>query len=178
MSDEITTPDELTILKKRATSAGLSYSPNIGVDSLRKKLNDHLNDDPAEDEVEPVITPSETKGQRRARLRKEASKLIRVRISCMNPNKAEHEGEIFTVSNSAVGTFKKFVPFGTEFHVPQMILTMIGERKYQQFYTVKENGESIRKGRLVKEFAIEVLKPLTAKEIQDIAHQQAISNNQ
>jgi len=125
----------------------------------------------------PVV---ESKAAKLARLRKEASRLIRIRISCMNPNKKEWEGEVFTVSNSAVGTHKKFVPFNNEdgWHVPNIIYKHLLERECQIFQTVKgPRGNKIRKGKLIKEFAIEVLTPLTPVEIQELATQQAMGNN-
>ena len=35
--------DELETLKARATQIGISYSPNIGLEALRKKVSDKLN---------------------------------------------------------------------------------------------------------------------------------------
>lgn len=165
------TKDELATLKERADLMGLSYHPSIGVDKLRDKVNEAVN--PVVEVVEPVV---ETKGQIRKRLQKEASKLVRIRISCLNPNKREWEGEIFTVSNAAVGTFRKYVHFDTEWHVPNIIFEQLKERKFQQFYTAKgPRGEKTRRGKLVNEFAIEVLPPLTDDELKELAQQQALA---
>jgi len=180
-------PSELDTLKARAKQLGVQYHPNIGVDKLRIKVNAKLNP-PTKNTVAPVaaipnkiIMPVvESKAAKLARLRKEASRLIRIRISCMNPNKKEWEGEVFTVSNSAVGTHKKFVPFNNEdgWHVPNIIYKHLLERECQIFQTVKgPRGNKIRKGKLIKEFAIEVLTPLTPVEIQELATQQAMGNN-
>ncbi len=114
----------------------------------------------------------------RNRLRKEASALVRVRVTCMNPNKKEWKGEIFTASNSIVGTFRKYVQFNTEdgWHVPQIILNMIKARQFQTFYTIKnERGVAVRKGKLVPEFAVEVLPPLTEEELLELSRRQALA---
>lgn len=125
--------------------------------------------------------PVETQAQLIARIKSEAEKLIRVRITCMNPAKKEYQGEIFTVSNRAVGTLKKFVPFNADegWHVPKMILDVIRARECQVFVTTKtKNGVSVRKGRLIKEFAIEVLDQLTKDELADLARVQAMAAGQ
>ena len=174
--------DELLLLKNRAQAMGINFHPNIGVDKLKAKIEETLNSDSSQAAPTQVVTAAkealpETKNQRRNRLRKKASKLVRVRITCMNPVKSDWEGEIFTVSNSVVGTFKKFVPFDTDdgWHVPQMILNMIQERKCQVFTTVKDNrGRKVKKGKTIKEFGVEILPSLTKTELTNLARSQAM----
>ena len=46
------------------------------------------------------------------------------------------------------------------------------------FVTVKDSrGNSIRKGKLIKEFAIDVLPPLTADELKEMARRQALGRS-
>lgn len=174
--------DELNLLKERADRMGIPYSPKIGAEKLAQKINDALAEDlPETVEEAPVVkAKEETALQRRRRLRKEANKLVRVRITCMNPNKREWKGEFFMFSNSIVGSINKFVPFNAEdgWHVPQSVLGVIRDRECQIFTTVKTSrGVSVRKGRLIKEFAIEELPPLTQKELDELARVQAMSKN-
>lgn len=94
----------------------------------------------------------------------------------MNPAKNEWEGEIFTAGNSVVGSYSKFVPFNTDegWHVPRIILNQIQQRQCQIFQTVKDSrGNSTRKGKLIKEFAVEILDPLTPEELAELARRQA-----
>ena len=172
--------DELTLLKERATLIGLQYHPSIGLDKLREKVTAALKE-PAE--VEAVVQVAqevqESEAQVHARYRKEASALIRVRLTCMNPAKQSWEGEIFTVSNSVIGTMKKFIPFHAEegWHIPQALLNVIQERHYQAPYTERNSkGQEIRKYKMAKEFSIEILPNLTGVELKDLANQQAIAN--
>jgi hypothetical protein len=175
-----TTPvqDELAALKQRADVLGLTYHPSIGVEKLREKVNAALA--PTVEEAKPAVATEESEGMRNSRLKREASKLVRIRVTCMNPAKKEWEGEIFSVGNSVVGSFTKFVPFNTEdgWHVPQMILQMIQDRQCQVFYTVSDQrGNKTRKGKLIKEFSVEILPPLTPEELHDLAQRQAMSNS-
>lgn len=130
----------------------------------------------------PAAPVVETDGMKRVRQKREALKLIRVRITCMNPAKKEWEGEIFTVGNATIGTVKKFIPFNAEegWHIPSIMLEMLRERKCQIFVTKKTAGPkagavSVREGKLIREFAIEVLPPLTDAEMADLAQRQAMS---
>lgn len=168
--------DELTLLKERASKLGITYSPNIGLSTLRKKVNDFLSDDNEESKVEAKEV-QETEGQRRARKRKEASRLVRVRVTNHNPHKRESEGEMFTASNSIIGTFRRYVHFGEPWHVEQILLNVLREREYQQFSTKVENGKKVRRSKLVKEFGIEVLDPLTPEELSELGRAQALRDS-
>lgn len=206
MSEETQVKSELEQLKERATQLGLKFGPNIGVDLLRARVNAVINGDAELDEVndedeefveEDTVAETapnkpkldkkraerfgETEEEKRVRLRKDAFKLIRVRIQCMNPLKKAMQGEVFTVSNSVVGTYRKFVPYNVEsdegWLVPQIMLNMIKERKFNQIRYEKKNGLQIPKAHLVKEFAIEILPQLTKEELKELAQRQALSRS-
>jgi len=160
---------EIDALKNRADTLGITYHPNIGVDKLRDKVAAAL---------EPKAAPTkaavkETEGEKKYRIKRVATELIRVRVTCMNPNKREWTGEIFSVGNKYTGTIKKMVPFGVEWHVPRIILNMIQDRKCQIFVTQRD-GKGL-KGKLIKEFSVEVLPNLTSKEMKDLAQRQAMA---
>jgi hypothetical protein len=177
-TDEILTQDELTTLKARADMLGVSYHPSIGVEKLREKVNAAVTGVAPEAALVATKPEAETENQRRTRLKRDALELVRIRVMCMNPAKAEWEGEIFTVGNSAIGSVTKFVPFNADdgWHVPRILYTQLVERQCQVFTTVTDTrGNKVRKGKLIKEFAIEVLPPLTPEELRDLAQRQAIA---
>lgn len=122
--------------------------------------------------------PNETPTQRKMRLKKHASELIRINVTCMNPNKKEWEGEIIGAGNNTVGSLTKFIPFGKDWHVPRIIYNVIRDRMCQVFVTNTDSkGNKVRQGKLIKEFAIDVLDPLTSEELHDLAERQAISRS-
>lgn len=177
MSEELdlqNTTDELSALKARADLLGISYHPSIGLEKLRDKVNAALaSGEQSEGSVKDDAAE-------RIELQNKAAELVRIRVTCMNPAKKEWEGEIFTTGNSVVGTFKKFVPFNADegWHVPRIILEMIQQRQCQIFTTVKsKNGVAVRQGKLIKEFAVEILPPLTEEELKDLAQRQAMAGN-
>jgi hypothetical protein len=98
----------------------------------------------------------------------------------MNPAKKEWDGEIIAVGNSAVGTIKKYIPFNADegWHVPKIIYDALVDRQCQVFTTVKDSrGNNLRKGKLIKEFSIEILPPLTKEELEELARRQALSRS-
>lgn len=179
--ETLATVDELTTLKARADLLGLKYHPSISVEKLREKVAAAVAaDTPPEPEPVVVEPAAESAAERRGRKRKEANELVRVRVTCMNPAKAEWEGEIFTAGNSTVGSFSKFIPFNADegWHVPRIILNQIQQRQCQIFVSVRDaRGNTTRKGKLIKEFAVEVMPQLTPKELADLAQRQAMAKS-
>lgn len=173
--------DELQTLKDRADRLGVKYHPSIKLETLREKLAAAMAGEPAAEK--PAVeqeAPVETEGQMRKRLQLQASRLVRIRLTCMNPAKREWDGEIITVGNSVVGTFRKFVPFNADegWHVPEIMLRMLEARECQVFTTVKTaHGVSVRRGKLIKEFAIEILPPLNQEELDELARRQALAGS-
>jgi hypothetical protein len=187
---DLIVPDELTSLKSRADLLGVKYHPSIGVDALRDKVNAAVTaEGPVKEAAttEPIAAAgavetasvAETDGQLRARKKREANELIRMRVTCMNPSKAEWDGEIFTAGNSVVGSFKKYIPFNADegWHVPRIIYNQIKERECQIWVSSQDaRGNTVRKGKLIKEFAIEIMDALTHEELTELARRQAASN--
>lgn len=178
--DNLNQQDEMTLLKEQAKKLGISHSPNIGLDTLRSKIEAHLNGEP---EVETAVAANETAEERTRRIRNELQaeglKLVRVRVTNMDPSKSELRGEILTVQNKYIGTVRKFVPYGEAsevgYHIPKVLYDMLKEKKFNQIKTRKgrDPREVIVEQRMVNEFAIEVLPPLTQEELANLAAAQA-----
>ena len=178
-TSEVVASDELTTLKARATLLGLTFHPSISLAKLREKINAAVSEGDAE-EAGTSLPKLESLSDKRARKREEASELVRIRIACMNPAKKEWDGEIFAAGNSLVGTFTKYVPFNNEegYHVPHIIYQQLLERQCQVFVSTRDNnGNSSRKGKLIKEFAIEILPKLTPSELTALAQRQAMAKS-
>ena len=179
---EVVVQDELEALKARANLLGVKFHPSISLEKLREKVNAAVTSegDAASEEVGKASEEpkQETIGEKRKRLKAEALKLVRIRLTCLNPAKKEWDGEIITVGNSLIGSVKKFVPFNADdgWHVPHVIYQQLKERQCQIFQTATDaRGNKVRKGKLIKEFAIEVLPPLTKEELDELARRQAMA---
>jgi len=182
-NEEVLVQDEMTTLKARAQLLGIGFHPSIGLEKLREKVAAAVADtappvDTPPASLAPEAIVPETESQKRVRMKQDALRLIRIRVTCMNPAKSEWEGEIFTIGNSVIGSVKKYVPFNTDegWHVPYIMYEQLRERQCQVFTTVTDSrGNKVRRGKLIREFAIEVLPQLTAVELADLAQRQAIA---
>lgn len=160
---------KLAGLKSRLDLLGVKYHHNAGIEKLNKLYQEATAEEETETTPEPEVKKADPKDDPLA--------LVRVYVSCHNPAKSTWEGDLWSVGNSKVGTIRKFVPFDREWHVPRIILNMMKEKKFQQFYSVKDKrGNPIRKGRLAKEYNIEYLDPLTEKELKELAQRQAMAS--
>lgn len=215
--DDLPKPDELTMLKQRATLMNIPFSNNIGLDALRAKVKAKIEGDTAEqneadeaiarqeaeaaNQKEPEIVNTNTASQTEApkvnalsgvevekpltlreHLRREKLKLVRVRITNLDPKKKDLPGEIITVANEYLGTVRKFVPFGemtdNGYHIPQVIYDMLKERTFVSIKTRKgANGQLIVEHQNAREFALEILDPLTPEEIAKLAAAQSASGS-
>lgn len=172
---------ERDILVTRANQLGIKFSPNIGTDTLRERVSAALNDEPAAApaEAEGELSTQEIHRRIRETQKKEQLKLVRLRITNLNPNKKELMGEIFTVANNHVGIVKKFVPYGeaTEdgYHVPYIIYTQLKSRRFLNIKTKRnrQTGQIEVEQNWAPEFALEVLDPLTPEQLRQLANRQA-----
>jgi hypothetical protein len=100
--------------------------------------------------------------------------LVRVNVHCNDPAKKEWPGEIITVSNSVIEA-KKYVKYDTTegYHIPNIIYLALRDKEIQLFRTIKSaKGVDIKEPYLAKAYAIEVLPPLTQKELEQLAADQ------
>lgn len=197
-SEELNQLDELEVLKARARLLGVEFSNNIGLDTLKERVAAKLNESsdapkaPAvsqEQQANPLSGEAEVSEAAapvkqltlRQHLVNENMKLIRVRVTNMDPKKADLQGEFFTVSNDHLGNVTKFVPYGEAtddgFHVPYCIFKMLEGRKFLQVNSRKNKrtGQLDISQQWVREFALEVLPQLSEKELKQLATEQAAS---
>lgn len=176
--------DELTLLKRRADKLGVSYSNNIGLETLKERVAKAMegNKEPEDKEEAKSGAAEKTLSlvELRAEKRKEDMKLVRIRYTNMNPRKRDVPGEIFTVANGIVGTIKRYVPFGEAaengWHVENAIYKMMKRRTFTTTVTKRDDkGRPYQTSVERKEFAIEVLDPLSKEELEQLAKDQRAS---
>lgn len=186
--NELSEEEQLKVLKKRADQIGVKYSNNIGLETLAERINNKLEGKEQKPEKEapppPLVKPEDAGKPApktlREKLVRENMKLVRIRITCLDPKKKEWPGEIITVANEYLGTVRKYVPFGeaTEegYHVPYCIYKYLKARKFLNIRTYKDrrNQNQIKvESNWVPEFAIEVLPQLTKEELAKLAAAQS-----
>ncbi len=123
------------------------------------------------------------KKTKRQRIVDEATKLIRVRITNMDPKKKDLSGEILCVGNRYIGTVRKFIPYGEAtddgYHIPKILFDELESRKFVNIRTFKDRRtkQTRVEHKWAKEFAIEVLPPLTVEELGRLAIAQAAAGS-
>ena len=156
----------------------------------RPSVEDMLNAEP-EEEIQIAVRPKasghsieemlkmdpktiEDPNLRRKVIRLKALKLVRVRITNLDPSDAALESGLFTVVNKYIGKASRVVPYDVDWHVEQILLNQI---KNQQFALRKERkggqiGVKQYDTKLVKKFSIEYLDDLTPAEKDALARSQ------
>ena len=187
-------PTELDMLKSRAKLMGIAFSNNIGLDALKSKIEEHKQASEAKTQTQVPAQTNEqqpevqTENQKkkaktlslRTHLQKEKMKLVRLRITNLDPKKKDLPGEILTTGNEYLGTVRKFVPFGEAtdngYHVPYCLYEMMRDRKFLSIKTRKgPKGQTIVEQQMVREFALEILPPLTEVELARLSAAQLSS---
>ena len=185
--------DELTLLKERAKVMGIPFSNNISLETLRKRVADKMEGKDEAPEVNAltgdpeiaqamVAKPLNQKDNAIA-LRKlmhaQQMRLVRVRITNMDPKKKDLPGEIWTVANEYLGTVRKFVPYGEQtddgFHIPYCLYRLLDSKRFLHIRDVKDRTTGIVRQDKVwaKEFSLDVLPTLTQGELDRLAAAQA-----
>ena len=180
---------EREALKARCQLLGIQTQGNQSNETLRALIRAKQDEmDAAARQANPVAFDEavETSEGRTPSLREylktEALKLVRVRISCMNPQLAKMGSVIITTGNEYTGTVRKVVFFGEKtengYHIPQIILNVLQRRKFQQVVEERNHkGHLVPRARWMKEFNIEILPPLTQKELNALKDRQLATNS-
>ena len=188
-----TAVDELALLKERAKQMGIPFSNNISLETLRKRISDKMEGKDVP-EVNPLTGDAEIAAitsapakldakQNALALRKmmqrEQMKLVRVRITNMDPKKKDLPGEIWTVSNEYLGNVRKMIPYGEQtdegFHIPYCLFRLLQRKRFLHIRTVKDRVTGVERQdkQWVKEFSLDVLPDLTKEELARLAAAQA-----
>lgn len=185
---------ELEMLKNRARLMGITFSNNISAETLKARIQAKLDGEAEQskpeqtenqENKEPEVTQTAPSAKAakpktlRQQLYEREMKLVRLRITNLDPKKKDLPGEIITVANSVLGTVRKFVPFGEVtddgYHVPHCIYKQLRDREFLHIRTRKgsHGGTPIVESKMVREFALEILPPLTKEELAKLAAAQA-----
>jgi len=203
MDEQTEAKSELDTLKQRADLMGIPYHHRAGVAKLRELIAEHLlnpgkaketqteelseeesTDSPKQYKATTeklYLTEEEFRMSAQADERKNANRLVRIRLTCMNPLKKAWPGEIISVGSARMGTFKKYIPFRAEepYHVPLVIYEELKTRKCRVGITVDgPNGQKVNRYKLINEFAVELLPPLSSEELRRLAQRQAMKANE
>lgn len=156
---------ELQLLKEKAGALGVEYKANVSTKTLSKLIKEFEEQEEQEDGL--------TVNERIQKTMEEATKLVRVIITPMDSSKRDYQGDVFSAGNAVVPTMTKYIPFGVEWHVPQIILNTIKEKVINRFIAKKdERGREYREYQEARAYSIQELPPLTKEELEELAKSQ------
>lgn len=159
---------KIQLLKEEAKELGISHSGNIGIEALQNKIRMHKTGESKEATKEVSI--GLTENQLRELKIKEATRLRRVIVHCMDNSKTEvRQGEYVMAGNSYVPTIKKYFPYSVVTHLEQILVNVLKEKKFQQRF-----GKDNREYREVPEFNIVELEDLSIEEAAELKKVQAL----
>lgn len=183
-------------LREELKSHGIELHHKTGVAKLRSTLQSVLDGtyqeneevetkDKVETTEEVTVEVKSTKevAPKKLTREQEAMKLVRIVVSPNDPVKAALPGGIFTVCSSKINkgrAIKKYVPFNNDegWHVPNAIYKQIDNAQMQKFKKVKlPNGDTAMEPYIAKMYNVQVLPPLTEKEVADLAAAQKSRGN-
>lgn len=163
--------EELTNLKQMADTLGINYGKNIGIEALKQKIQEKRNS------LEKAYIRKDI-NEIRKKAKKEALKLIRCRITNLNPDKRVLHGEVWTIANTYIGKVSKYVPYdeaGQAYHLPKCLFDFLKTVQYTEVREVLSGNSKNKKVYKMKkspEFSLEILPQLTPQELKDLAIEQ------
>lgn len=156
-------------LKLEAEELGISFPGNISKDKLQAKINEAKTEEPIEKPAtvkRKELTPKE-------KAKKEGGRLMRVRITCHDPQFKKHNG-VIRAAGSTLYFKKRFVPFNKITHIEKVIYDFMKQAEFQWFEEKvnRATGRKYKVSRTSPAFVIEDLPPLTREELNELAKDQ------
>lgn len=110
-----------------------------------------------------------TKAQKRLIARKEATRLVRVNITAMSPFEKQLKGAFFDVGNSVIGAVRRYVPFDVDWHVEEIIVEHLKNKKYRTKREYKDpvTRQTVYENLFHRAFGVVVLESLTSEELAE-----------
>ena len=165
---------ERDLLKDKADLLGISYASNISTDKLRElvnKANEPLEVTEPKQEKASANTTNEVDP---VAIRLELTKKVRVLITCNDPLMKDYDTTpYYSFSNSTLTLPSITVPLGVEWHIPNAYVGMLQAMECKIPVKSKdEKGRPITIRRTVKKYNVNVLPPLTPKELEELKQAQ------
>lgn len=158
---EAETYDALEALKLQANQLGIKFGPNIGVETLKEKIQQKLFPDA---KAQLYKERKEYVDRNRA--------LVRVSIVDFDPSDVGKQGLIYTFANQVLGKMRYYVPISGQaakaWHLPRAFVNMLRDIKYTHKQSSNEKSNKVSTREMPK-FQIDELEPLTQQQLNDLA---------
>ena len=164
---------ERDLLKEKADLLGIGYAGNISTEKLRELVN--KANEPLEDKKEDKASNTNNEPvDDLVKIRLALTNKVRVLITCNDPLMKEYDTTpYYSFSNSAITLPSITIPLGVEWHIPNAYVGMLQAMECKLPVKSKdEKGRPITIRRTIKKYNVNVLPPLTAKELEELKQAQ------
>jgi hypothetical protein len=171
---DMTEQTELQAVKEIAENMNIKVGNTKDVAKIKAMIEEASKPEP----VKAELTGRALKEQKRAELKAEKMRLIRVKITPMSPFERQLEGTQIAISNDLLGEVSRYIPFEREWHVEVCLLAHLRERTYRKRVeeTSPTTGRKIYRNEFPSAYGIVELPDLTKAELDKLAADQRARN--
>lgn len=175
---------DLETVRAKAKELGVAYHPAQKAETIQFNIDAFLaaKQDAAAVEAittsEPAVVPKkETPEEELARLMAEATHLIPVTVTSMDPQDANVTAAVISVGNAKLGQITKAIPFGFKWYMPKILVDQMEAQIFCRSAMVPAPGGTERVNtQWIKKYAIQYHPQPTPQELADLAKAQAVGN--
>lgn len=174
MEEIRTEKTERDLLKEKADLLGITYAGNISTDKLRELVN-KANEPEGNELVQSSGNSTTASNINSANdFRLEMTKKVRVLLTCNDPMMKDYDmTPYYSFSNSALTLPAITVPLGVEWHIPYAYVLMLQAMECKIPVKSKDTkGRAITIRRTIKKYNVNILPPLTPKELEELKQAQ------
>jgi hypothetical protein len=169
---------DLEEIRAKAKELGIKYHPAQKAETIQQNIDEFLSGQ----DVIAAAAPKpkeETPAQVEERLLKEATALIPVTVTSMDPADAETTGVLVSVGNRKLGQITKAIPFGYKWYMPKILVQHMEAQMFCRSSMVP-TGVPGTPERLntqwLKKYAIMYHPMPTPEDLAELAKAQALGN--
>ena len=169
---------DLEEIRARAKELGVQYHPAQKAETIQQNIDKFLSEQETVEAAAPK-PKEETPEQVEARLLKEATALIPITVTSMDPADTETTGALVSVGNRKLGQITKAIPFGYKWYMPKILVQHMESQMFCRSSMVP-TGVPGTPERLntqwLKKYAIQYHPMPTPEELAELAKAQAMGN--
>lgn len=173
MEETRTEKTERDLLKEKADLLGIEYAGNISNEKLRDLVN-KANESLEDNKEDKASNTSNKPVDDLVKIRLELTKKVRILITCNDPLMKDYDTTpYYSFSNSAITLPSITIPLGVEWHIPNAYVGMLQAMECKIPVKSKdEKGRPITVRRTIKKYNVNILPPLTEKELEELKQAQ------
>ena len=166
---------DLEAVREKATELGVKWHPAMKAATVQQKIDEFL-----EVNAPTYIAPSvlhETPAQTQARKLREATALIPITVTSMDPADASITAVTVSVGNRKIGQITKVIPFGFKWYMPALLVKEMEQKMFVRNSMIPLPGGTERlNSQWIKKYAIQYHPMPTPQELRDLAKLQLQGN--